>query len=178
MKSLYSSILIVIVALFLFAPLAVGADGHPAWNKQIKDSDRFNVLDQFGDAAVLDRETGRVWERSPSTTQRTWFQALTLCYAKNVGGRRGWRLPTIEELASLVDPTKTSPALPPSHPFTLTVAQEDGFYWSATTDALTTSDAWVVRLDDSSADTAVNKSVDPSGVFFWCVRGGQGIDGL
>ena len=34
-----------------------------------------------------------------------------------VGGTKGWRLPSVAELASLVDPANSNPALPTGHPF-------------------------------------------------------------
>ena len=37
---------------------------------------------------------------------------------KEVGGRKGWRLPSIYELANLVDTTQQNPSLPKGHPFT------------------------------------------------------------
>ena len=67
-------------------------------------------------AAVLDRETGLVWERSPDPTHRNRRLAASACHDKIIGGRKGWRLPTISELASLVDPHQDSPALPEGAP--------------------------------------------------------------
>ena len=171
MKNLYS-ILIAIVALFVFASLADAKP--PFWDDQINNTGRFKVLSEFGNAAVFDKETGLVWDQSPNTTTRTWVNALTHCYQREVGNRKGWRLPTIEELASLVDNSNSRPALPTGHPFTLTSAQEDGSYWSATTNAGNTAFAWFVDLGVGDVFTS-----DKTGVIFvWCVRGGQGIDGL
>src|SRR5262245_33784641 len=68
--------------------------------------ERFQVLDGFGGDAVFDKETGRVWQKSPVNLRGNWSDALLSCYRLGTGDRRGWRLPTIEELASLVDPTK------------------------------------------------------------------------
>ena len=144
----------------------------PAWSQILPAADRFQLV--MGGAAVLDKETGLVWEQSPDTDIPDWFTALFHCYQRLVGGRKGWRPPTIEELASLVDTSNSSPALPTGHPFTLTSAQENGFYWSATTDALSTSVAWGVRLDNG----VVNVFGKTSTRHVWCVRGGQGIDGV
>jgi hypothetical protein len=131
------------------------------------------VLSQFGDAAVLDKETGRVWEQSPDTGTRTWFNALTHCYQREVGGRKGWRLPTIEELASLVEPGDPpgGPDLPPGHHFSNV---RSSTYWSATTDVGSTSFAW--RVDFFNGNVApLAKTSNP---FVWWVRGAQGIDGV
>ena len=134
MKSLYSSILIVIVALFVFASLAV-ADPGGTWEKKIAGAGRFKVLPAFGGAAVLDKETGRVWEQSPDSDndpgdKKTWFDALSHCYQRLVGGRKGWRLPTIEELASLVD-TSQLPLLPEVPGEGIDFIQVDQVQWAA-----------------------------------------------
>jgi len=170
MKRLYS-ILIVIVALVVFAPLAVAADGHPAWNNQIKGPGRFQVLSKFTNAAAFDKETGLVWERQPSTGAGDWFNRRTRRYNLEVGGRKGWRVPTIEELASLVDTSQPAPTLPAGHPF---INVQSSVYWSATTDAGDTSGAWAVNFNGGG----VGASDKTNSHFVWCVRGGQGIDGL
>jgi hypothetical protein len=87
-----------------------------------------------------------------------------------VGGRKGWRLPTIEELASLVDTSQSNPALPAGHPFT---GVQSYYYWSSSTYAGGTSNAWVVKFNDGHVPYGF-KSVDI--IYVWCVRGGYGHD--
>jgi hypothetical protein len=125
---------------------------------------------------ILDKETGRVWEKSPNTSARTWFDALGDCYnlevgGGRIGGRKGWRLPTIEELASLVDTSQSAPTLPAGHPFENV---QSSFYWSAITFASSTNSAWVVNFSTGGV-LGGTKSLS---LFVWCVRGGQGIDGV
>ena len=44
---------------------------QPSWSKKITDaSKRFETV--LDGAAVLDKETGLVWEASPDATRRTW----------------------------------------------------------------------------------------------------------
>ncbi|MFO0855715.1 MAG: DUF1566 domain-containing protein [Planctomycetia bacterium] len=119
---------------------------------------------------VLDKETGLVWEKSPDTTRRTWTNAIYYAYDKNVGGRKGWRLPTVEELASLVDPTRSNPALPSGHPF---ANVQSDYYWSSTTVVGGTSVAWNVHFYAGGVyyDDKTNN------YYVWCVRGGHGYDG-
>ena len=100
----------------------------PAWSLKLPTSTRFESV--LGGDAVLDWETGLVWEKSPGTELKDWDSAVLYAYNKNVGGRGGWRLPTVEELRSLIDPTQLNPALPSGHPFT-NVQSDD--YWSSTT---------------------------------------------
>jgi Protein of unknown function (DUF1566) len=176
MKNIYSS-LVALVVFVVIAPLAI-ADPGTTWDNQIPGPGRFQVLTQFGGAAVLDRETGRVWERSPSTSAATWFGALALCYTLEVpltpsqmGSRKGWRLPTIEELASLVDTSQPRPTLPAGNPFSNV---QSAPFWSATTAASDTSNAWFVNFNFGGVEGGVKSGLN----FFWCVRGGQGIDGV
>ena len=174
MKSVYSYV-IAFAALVVFASL-VSVGSAQTWDRQINNPNRFKVLGEFNDEAVLDRETELVWERSPSTIQPTfWAEALSRCYAKNLGGRLGWRPPTVEELTSLIDRTQSNPTLPSGHPF-LNV-QLSSPYWSATTSANFTSGAWVVNFGTGVPDSGFDKAGGNGFLLIWCVRGGQGYDG-
>jgi hypothetical protein len=126
--------------------------------------------------AVLDRETGLVWERSPDTTLRTWQDAQTHCNQATVGGRKGWRLPTVQELASLIDPSVAfpGPTLPPGHPFsnvqTDSASSMPRGYKSATSHHSVGS--WAVFFRNGFVGNHAFNETD----FVWCVRGGQGVD--
>lgn len=147
----------------------------PTWSQIIPSaSERFTMLWRSIDGGwilwgALDKETGLVWEKSPDTTARTWYEAKIYCYQKEVGGRKGWRLPTVEELASLVDTTQSNPTLPSGHPF---VNVQSSPYWSSTTYATDTSRAWHVGMLSGYVDYSVKGTYS----FVWCVRGGQGHD--
>lgn len=143
-----------------------------SWDRKINNAHaRFELLQGFNDEAVLDKETQLVWERSPDASTPLWDTAIFTCFGKDVGGRKGWRLPKIAELASLVDPTVSpGPTLPRGHPFVLdeTVLK----FWSATVVPSIPTEVFVVRFGDGFVDT------DPKDVIArgWCVRGGQGVD--
>jgi hypothetical protein len=115
--------------------------------------------------AVLDRETGLIWERSPQSGSQLWVGSAIDCVMHTTGGRGGWRLPAIEELASLSDPGQGDPALPPGHPF-LNVT-EDG-YWSSSTSPLDTDWAWFLYLPSG----ALMRETKTWNRGTWCVRGG------
>src|SRR5882672_6754171 len=89
----------------------------PSWDQTLPSSTRFIVLANMNSDAVLDRETGLVWEKAPSGAARTWHDARSFCANKSTGGRKGWRLPSLPEMTSLLDPTTSNPALPAGHPF-------------------------------------------------------------
>ena len=83
-------------------------------------------------AIVTDRLTGLRWQRSANTVggPTTWSGALDFIRGLNSAAAAfRWRLPTINELESLVDARTCRPALPVGHPF---VDVRD-VYWSATT---------------------------------------------
>lgn len=80
---------------------------------------------------IVDRLTGLCWypEADLCAGMTTWQNALDA--AADLRRQTGlpWRLPTINELESLVDASAHTPALPQGHPFTNI---RDG-YWSSTT---------------------------------------------
>jgi Protein of unknown function (DUF1566) len=136
----------------------------PSWDQQLPASTRFIVLSNWGNAAVLDRETGLVWERGPNGSG-TWNAGTQLCAGRPTGGRFSWRLPTLDELSSLLDPTQSSPALPPGHPF----QSLGGFgtFWTANSHVELPDFAWHVNF----AAAGVGITSKGTGRFFWCVRG-------
>jgi Protein of unknown function (DUF1566) len=158
----------------------------PSWDQTIpctssSNCPRFVVLSNFANAAVLDRETGLVWERSPSTEQFPWESNVTTLIAGYhclidviLGGREGWRLPTINELASLVDRNSATTKLPPGHPFENVQSSMflASLYWSATTVAGEPTAARFMDFRSGQAGIAAKSSAG----FVWCVRGGQVVD--
>jgi hypothetical protein len=143
------------------------------------NSSRFECVFSAGSpvplpTAVLDNETGLVWDRSPSPDDWRWEGAVRRCHIREVGGRYGWRLPTVEELTSLLDPSQTSPMLPEGHPFLNIQVGSGHTYWTQTTDSGLEDHAWYVAFDSGLIDTA------PVGGFrkTWCVRGDHGSDAL
>lgn len=145
----------------------------PAWSNILSPAVRFVLA--LGDEAVLDKETGLTWEKSPVETRMTWYQAVEYCTKKELGGRMGWRLPTVEELASLVDPSQSDPALPPDNPF---VNVQDYYYTMTTSPGggnVFLNYAYAVGFRGT-----IGPSIPPGKTIklnVWCVRGGHGYDG-
>ena len=146
-----------------------------ASHNQVKDppvAQRFFILPNFNNEAILDKETGLVWERSPQATSARWITARRTCIEKNVGGQKGWRLPSLEELTSLVDSSiaPPGPTLPPGHPF-LTV--QSTVYWSATRVDEDARGSWAVHFGLGGGATFINWA---HSVPSWCVRDGAKAD--
>jgi hypothetical protein len=177
----------ILIAMTVLSMLPTSASAQPpehwpAWNKKITNK-RFVLALGIGPGstrAYLDKETGLVWEKSPgkgdpsATLMADWLTAQSACNALQVGDRQGWRLPTVQELASLVDPSQTgSPKLPAGHPF---INVQSSFYWSATTrENPGQPNAWGVNFG-GGAGNVVGIGVKTDSHFVWCVRGHQGVD--
>lgn len=136
-----------------------------SWNRTLPTEARFIVLANFNSEAVLDQDTGLVWERSPATTRIDWKAARSSCLNRVIGGQRGWRLPSIVELTSLLDPSiqDSDAMLPVGHPF---LNNPSGFYWSASADG-ESSKAWHLHLSNGHVHMASKASTFKA----WCVRG-------
>lgn len=147
-----------------------------SWDESLPTSSRFTPLAAFGGAAVRDNNTGLVWEQAPGIETRNWATALHYCLNKNIGGTRGWRVPSVVELASLTDPSLPAPHVP----VTIFTGVQLGFsdYWTATSAASETitfpigSGAWGVEFGNGDVDVFSKTST----LFVWCVRGGMNTD--
>ncbi|HSL05965.1 MAG TPA: DUF1566 domain-containing protein [Nitrospiraceae bacterium] len=133
---------------------------------------RFVILPAFTNDAVLDKKTGLVWEKSPETTNARWSMARRTCVEKSVGGQKGWRLPSLEELASLVDYSVAPPrlALPPGHPF---LSIQSAVYWSSTRPGEDPKGSWGVHFGLGGGATFINWA---HSVKAWCVHDGINVD--
>jgi Protein of unknown function (DUF1566) len=142
-----------------------------SWSKALPAAERFVILTAFADDAVLDRNTGLVWEKSPQIAEAKWSDARFACINKIIGGQKGWRLPSIPELTSLVDPSVAppGPTLPTGHPF---VNVQSANYWSATTIAESPTAAWMVFFN---AGVVLNTKRNIKSQV-WCVRGPMNTD--
>ena len=175
------------VAVFAVAVLvSVSGWAQTQWSEPIATPDRFEVLESYDSKAVYDKETGLIWEREPAILNGQsaldlfnlrWQEAQWRCNRQDSGNRIGWRLPTVQELASLIDPSQQ--ALPDQHPF---INVQQAFYWSATSIAnntqaasaapTNTANAWIVSFANGVVATTgkVNRH------FLWCVHDRQHVD--
>ncbi len=122
----------------------------------------------LSDHLILDKETGLVWARNANLPDRimTWQDAIDYCRDLTLGNRKGWRLPTVEELSSLADPSQSNPALPSGHPF---VNVQTYHYWSSTTYESRKDYAWYMNMDSGH----VRYNPKSYNYHVWPVRGGK-----
>lgn len=71
-------------------------------------ADRYKI--DVASSQVTDLRTGLIWQQPISTSFYSWDQATTYCRGLRTG-TAAFRLPTFKELMSLVDPTRSMPAI-------------------------------------------------------------------
>ncbi len=91
--------------------------------------------------------------------------AATYCAALTLGGYTDWRVPTIDELAGILDYGRNDPSVNPVFQNTST-----SYYWSAT-DHTSHTDAWYVGFSDGKIDYSNLLSDKSSQKYVRCVRG-------
>ena len=148
----------------ILAAITGGGEGNHTlrWDTNNPSASRFTTAFP---GAVLDKNTGLVWEQAPDATQRTWVGATDYCVNKNIGGTVGWRLPSVVELNSVRDPSSSPPYVPAS----VFTGVQSALYWSATTDADDPPLAWRVNFNSG----AVSNFSKFRNEHAWCVRGGM-----
>ena len=94
---------------------------------------------------VADTVTHLTWQRSVPTQTYTWVAATTYCTGLSLGGfTSGWRLPTVKELQSIVDPRAYNPSIDT----TAFPATPSNYFWSSSPHAYYTGNAWFVYFSD------------------------------
>jgi formylglycine-generating enzyme required for sulfatase activity len=92
-----------------------------------------------------DPKTGMEWQYE-SPGEMTWHEAQRYAESLSLDGKDDWRLPTLAELESLLDRTKTRsdgrPLMRGEVPF-----RDELPYWSSTTFDPHTKNAWIVMFD-------------------------------
>jgi hypothetical protein len=100
-----------------------------------------------------------------------WTGALETAAAlngKKYGGLTTWRLPTINELESLIDASRHSPALPENHPFT----DLHPTYASSTTSGFEPDWCMVLHLHKGAVGVGQKIPGKGEGFHVWAVSSG------
>lgn len=149
----------------------------PTWSQKLPAAQRFELV--LDGAAVLDKETGLVWEKSPPNSLGMWGFAETQCRTLVLGGRMGWHLPTVEQLTSLVEVIGSGLQLPSGHPFDTDCTsggcvRADNYWTQTTARGSTQGYAYTVNLGNGISYV---RNLTTDSYYHWCVRGGQTFDG-
>lgn len=139
---------------------AVVATNGKASSKQVS-LPRYSLAD--GNETVMDHKTGLVWQQADDGKYRSWANAQKYCENLVLGGKSDWRLPSINELETIIDFSRSSPAIDP-----VFSCQSDN-YWSNTVFNAAPNGAWDVVFYDGYVDV---HSKTGFGFLVRCVRGG------
>ncbi|MFZ4856189.1 MAG: DUF1566 domain-containing protein [Desulfuromonadaceae bacterium] len=125
-----------------------------------------------GDQTQTDTLTGLIWSKNanPAAGTKNWQEALDYIKTLNNGnylGHNDWRLPNINELASLINNGRSSfIGWLYEQGFTFPNVQYD-YFWSATTKSA--NGPWVINLNYGN----VGYYYETYGIYVWPVRSGQ-----
>ena len=126
-----------------------------------------NLVDN-GNGTITDKKTALIWQKQGDGRQYDWYQASgDVCKALRTGGYSDWRLPSKNELITIV-----VKSVPQSGPTINTSYFSIKFpnYWSATEDTSKPDTAWLVEFVNGWAIPVVDKR---RLYYFRCVRAGQ-----
>ncbi len=134
-----------------------GQDGEYQYGAARSYTDNHN-------GTVTDNSTGLMWTQctyglssadwnasdclTGSATTMTWATALSNCEGLTFAGKSDWKLPNINELASLTDYSHDNPAIDQAY-FPNT---QSGVYFSSTIFLATKEDVWTIETWDGDTD--------------------------
>ncbi len=100
---------------------------------------QYTVLTLCGDVVVIDTNTHLMWDKDGEPGTYSWVAAAAVCTASRRGGFSDWRLPSSNELMSLVDYANTMQIFNP------VFAASPPIVWSSTPFAPQTGNAWTLH---------------------------------
>ena len=103
-----------------------------------------NLYSSPAPGVVLDRFTRLTWQQATSSSPMSFAAAEEHCTALDLSGG-GWRLPSVNELSTLVDETRVAPAIQIA---TFADTPADDWYWSATPYANNAENRWCLNYND------------------------------
>ncbi len=148
-------------------------NGNVVTDGSVKDDGYYQagVARSYGRSGdiVIDNATGLQWQ-DDRLIQKKWedsgsFLAEEYCDALSIDSYTDWRLPSIQELGTLVDASQYDPSATEG----VFNHISSYFYWSSVATSHSTSYAWYITF--SSGSTNYHRKVNSD--YVRCVRGGQ-----
>ncbi len=98
-----------------------------------------------GNGTVSDNNTGLMWIQDPSVPgvagAMNWSEALSTCESLTFAGFADWRLPNLNEVSSLIDYSRSAPAIDP------VFLNTSSWAWTSTPVAGVPGQSWYVSFD-------------------------------
>lgn len=113
---------------------------------------------------IKDSNLGLMWQdtRTVRLQTKTWHEAKNYCADLKLAQKYNWRLPTLDELLSIVDYEEYSPAIVDTFNFT----DKKGYYWTSSNVSTDKRYAWYISFDKGNT-YAYSKE---EAVYVRCVR--------
>jgi len=100
---------------------------------------------------VRDGLTGLIWQRADMPPGHNWQWVTDYCAALSYGGQSDWRLPTAHELRSILDYSRTDPAIDEAvFPTYNSGSSPTANFWSSSSTTANTNLAWFVGFQEGS----------------------------
>jgi len=127
---------------------------------------RYSLADN--NETVTDHQTGLIWQQADDGVARDWANAKQYCADLILGGKADWRLPSLNELETIIDYSRDYPSIDPV--FRIYAPYFAHSYWSSTTSASDPATvAWFVGFNEG--DTGLYPTDEFIGYYARCVRG-------
>jgi|WetSurMetagenome_2_1015567.scaffolds.fasta_scaffold00050_2 hypothetical protein len=127
-----------------------------------------NLVDN-SNGTVTDKKTGLMWQQQEPGSL-LWGNAIAYCEGLSLGGYSDWRMPTVKELAFLMDYSKFNPAMDRNF-FPNVPTTECYSYGASTNYAANPASHWQVESCAGTIETHGKDNTSPT--FIKCVRGGE-----
>ena len=119
-------------------------DGEGQNNMAKEPPNHYNVDTAAGE--TTDNYTGLVWQQGSSPSTMAWVDAANYCATLGLGGHT-WRVPSMNELSSIVNEALVGPAVNrTAFPSTHSGSKSNNWYWS--NNAYSSSADWAINYDD------------------------------
>ena len=122
-----------------------GGQGEAPSEPAVAPPNQYTVI---ASGEVMDNYTGLVWQQGNSSVTMTFAEAGSYCTSLGLNGHT-WRLPSIRELATLVDEAQVAPSINRTmFPNTQYGARSNDWYWASHLARGNTQAAWALNFDD------------------------------
>lgn len=135
--------------------------------KKILENIAYTIRERFtikNDDIVIDNLTKFMWSKN-TLEEMNWQKAIDYCKNLKLGGYNDWRLPTVDELKTLIKKELKAPFID-TKAFSDT---RDDYYWSSSTNDDAVFLAWCVNFKNGYV--SLNEGVKSNNYYIRAVRG-------
>ena len=115
---------------------------------------------------ILDAQTNLMWLKN-AISDTTWNDALQGCYNDTTGDYNDWRLPNVNELQTIIDYSKSNPAIDTD--YFINFNHSDGDLWTSTRYPWNSAYSICIRFYNDGAIRTCDNSTSKK-KYYTCVR--------